>query len=118
LTDFLFDKNISDKEFARRLTKCLILFSDILPIYSKEDQAAFRLMFGKDMTEVIPKFLYDLALQCSKKREESTPFLLFLKESLDHILGFSNEMPDVNYPDKEKLEKLVEARINGLNLDD
>ncbi len=117
MTDYTFENNISDKEFAKRLTKCLILFSDILPIYEKEQQAAFRLIFGKDMTEIIPEFLHDLAIQCSKTREESTPYLIFLKQSLDHTLGFTDEIPQVDYP-QDKIEKLVNQRIAGLNLDD
>ena len=108
---------MSDKEFANRLTKCLILFSEILPIHSKENKAAFRLIFGKDMTEIIPKFFYDLAIQCSKTREGSTPYLIFLKQSLDHTLGYSDEMPDVDYP-QEAIEKMVNQRIAGLKLDD
>ena len=117
MTDYNFENNISDKEFAKRLTKCLILFSDILPIYEKEQQAAFRLIFDKDMTEIIPKFLYDLSIQCSKTREASTPYLIFLKQSLDHALGFTDTMPDVDYP-QDEIEKLVNKRIAGLNLDD
>lgn len=117
MTDYTFENNISDKEFAKRLTKCLILFSDILPIYEKEQQAAFRLIFDKDMTEIIPEFLHDLAMQCSKTREASTPYLIFLKQSLDHTLGFTDEMPEVDYP-QEEIEKLVNQRIAGLNLDD
>ncbi len=117
LTNYEFENNISDKEFAKRLTKCLILFSDILPIYEKEQQAAFRLIFGKDMSEIIPKFLYDLSIQCSKTRETSTPYLIFLKQSLDHTLGFTDEMPQVDYP-QDEIEKLVNKRIAGLKLDD
>ncbi|MCJ8305447.1 MAG: hypothetical protein HRU07_00165 [Nitrosopumilus sp.] len=117
MTNYEFDNNISDKEFANRLTKCLILFSDILPIYSKEHQAAFRLIFDADMSEMIPKFLYDLSIQCSKTREQSTPYLIFLKQSLDHTLGFTDKMPEVDYPQAE-IEKLVNKRIAGLNLDD
>jgi hypothetical protein len=117
MSDYEFENNLSDKEFARRLTRCLILFADILPIYKKEEQAAFRLIFGKDMTEIIPKFLYDLSIQMSKSRTKSTPFLIFLKESLDHILGHTDNMPDVNYP-SEEIEKKINKRIEGLNLDD
>jgi hypothetical protein len=117
LTNYEFENNISDKEFAERLTKCLILFSDILPIYDKEQQVAFRLIFGKDMAEVIPKFLYDLSIQCSKTREASTPYLIFLKQSLDHTLGFTDKMPEVDHP-QDEIEKLVEKRIAGLRLDD
>ncbi len=117
MTNYEFENNISDKEFANRLTKCLILFSDILPIYNKEQQAAFRLIFGKDMAEIIPEFLHDLAIQCSKTREESTPYLIFLKQSLDHTLGFTDEMPQVDYP-QDEIEKRVNQRIAGLNLDD
>jgi len=117
LTNYEFENNISDKEFAKRLTKCLILFSDILPIYEKEQQAAFRLIFGKDMTEIIPKFLYDLSIQCSKTRETSTPYLIFLKQSLDHTLEFTDKMPEVDYP-QDEIEKLVNKRIAGLSLDD
>ena len=117
MSDYEFENNLSDKEFARRLTRCLILFTDILPIYKKEEQAAFRLIFGKDMTEVIPKFLYDMSIQMAKNRKQSTPYLIFLKESLDHILGHTKNMPDVNYP-SEEIEKLINKRIEGLNLDD
>ena len=117
MTDYIFEKNTSDKEFANRTTKCLILFSDILPIYEKEQRAAFRLIFGKDMTEIIPKFLYDLSIQVSKTRTESTPYLIFLKQSLDYVLGFTDKMPDVDYP-QDEIEKLVNQRIAGLNLDD
>ena len=117
MTNYEFENNISDKEFAERLTKCLILFSDILPIYNKEQQAAFRLIFGKDMTEIIPKFLYDLSIQCSKTREASSPYLIFLKQSLDHTLGFTDKMPEVDYP-ADEMEKRVNQRIAGLKLDD
>lgn len=117
MTNYEFENNISDKEFAKRLTKCLILFADILPIYEKKQQAAFRLIFGKDMTEIIPKFLYDLSLQMSKTREESTPYLIYVKQALDHALGYSDKMPEVDYPPNE-IDKIVEKRIAGLNLDD
>ena len=117
MTDYTFDKNISDNEFANRSTKCLILFSDILPIYEKKQQAAFRLIFGKDMADIIPKFIYDLSIQVSKSREESTPYLIFLKQSLDYVLGYTDEMPSVDYP-QEEIEKLVNQRIAGLKLDD
>ena len=108
---------MSDKEFARRITKVMILFCEILPIYEKEQQAAFRLIFGKDMTEIIPKFIHDLSLQMSKSRTESTPYLIFVKQALDHALGYSKTMPDVDYP-QEEIEKIVNAKIQGLNLDD
>ena len=117
MTNYELDNNISDKEFAKRLTKCLILFSEIIPIYEKEHRAAFRLIFGNDITEIIPKFMHDLAIQISKNRESSSPYLIFLKQSLDHTLGFSSKMPEVDYP-QDELEKLVEKRIAGLNLDD
>ena len=118
MTDYKFDNNITDKEFAKRLTKCLILFSDILPIYEKEQQAAFRLIFGQDMAEMIPKFFYDLSVQISKTREESTPYLIFLKQSLEHTLGFIDKMPEVDGYPLDKLEKMMNQRIEGLNLDD
>ncbi len=114
---YSFDNNISDKEFAKRITKCLILFGEILPIYDKQSKAYFRGILGKDISEVLPQFFYDLAIQFSKKRTESTPYLIFLKESIDYTLGYTATMPDVNYP-KDKLEKLMNKRIEGLNLDD
>ncbi len=113
-----FDNNLSDKEYSKRLTKCLILFSDIIPIYKKEEQAAFRLIFGKDMTEIIPKFLYDISIQMSKNRKQSTPYLIFLKESLDYILGHNKTMPEVNGYSQKDIEKQINKRIAGLNLDD
>ena len=117
MTNYEFDNNMSDKEFARRITKTMILFTEILPIYEKEQQAAFRLIFGKDMTEIIPKFIQDLALQMSKSRTESTPYLIFVKQSLDYALGYSKEMPEVDYP-QDKIDEIVNAKIAGLNLED
>ena len=116
MTDYTFDNNMSDEEFAKRITKCLIIFTDILPIYDKEHQAAFRLIFGKNIDEIIPKFMYDLSIQISKTREQSTPYLIFLKQALDHALDIDAPMPEVDYQ-QDKLNKLVEKRIAGLNLD-
>ena len=52
---------ISDKEFAKRVLLSFTLFSDILPIYNKEQRMMFRLIFQQDLTELIPSFFLDLA---------------------------------------------------------
>ena len=47
-------------EYRKRLAEMAIMFSWILPIYSKESREAFRLTFQEDIAIVFPTFFRDL----------------------------------------------------------
>lgn len=111
------ENKISEKEFAKRILECSLLFSDILPIYKEEQRAAFRLTFDQDLTDLIPEFFADLSRHCMKNRVEALPYIKFIYQSCGWILGELDEAPDIDYPTDE-IQKKVTRQLSGWKLSD
>ena len=106
---------IDNKEFASRTLLCAALLSDVLPIYNEEQRKMFRLAFKQDLTELIPAFFQDLGRFMIKNREESLPYIRFIKEVADYLLGISDDEPQVDI-DTAAMHKKIAKQLKSLNL--
>ena len=104
-----------NEEFAYRMSYCINLFADILPIYDEKQRTAFRLAFGHDLAKIIPEFFQDLGRYVIKNEDEALPYLNFLKQSLDYIIGYSDTAPQIDAP-TDMVEK-TKKQIKGWKFD-
>ena len=106
---------MTSEEFAYRMKYCLNLFADILPIYDDKQRTAFRLAFGHDLAEIIPQFFQDLGHYVIKNEDDSMPYLNFLKQSLDYIIGYTDTAPEIDAP--EDMVEKTKKQLKGWKFD-
>lgn len=100
-------------EYRKRLAEMAIMFSWILPIYSKESREVFRLTFQEDIAIVFPTFFRDLSIHCIKYPERTREYLEFIKEATSYILEETENRPKVDI-DEDKLQDLLHKWMSGL----
>lgn len=109
---------ISEKEQLERIDRCFTDFSLILPVYSEEQRRIVRMTLKEDVAILIPAWFRDLAIVCKLHRKEFLDYAIFIRDSLDYILGDTDNYnePEFDLELRQKLDKELEImRINAEN---
>ena len=107
---------ISEKEQLERIDRCFTDFSLILPVYSEEQRRIVRMTLKEDVAVLIPAWFRDLAVVCKLHRKEFLDYAIFIRDSLDYILGDTDNYnePEFDLELRQKLDKELEImRINA-----
>lgn len=101
---------ISENEQLERIERCFTDFSLILPVYSEEQRRIIRMTLKEDVAILIPAWFRDLAVICKLHREEFLEYAIYIRDSLDYILGDTDNYnePEFDAELREKLDKELE----------
>ena len=75
------------REAGARLLEVSYLLGEVAPVYSDAHRHACKAVLGQDLAIVLPTLLSDVGRFGFKNITEALPYVRFLKESADYVLG-------------------------------
>ena len=108
---------IEDDEMKFRVLEMGVALADILPIYGKDQRLFLRGAFQVDIADAMPAFFLDLARAAFRHPERAAPYVRWLREACDYILGQRDSYPAMDITHAQTMEEIVRRQIRTMSKD-
>ena len=107
---------VDNVEKSVRVIEAWHVLSLVLPLYDNEIRATFRLAFGQDLVDLLPKFFMACANESVKKPHKFDEWIDYVGTLHNYTKGIINTLPppknidqDIIRKAREKAEKMANA---------